>query len=118
MTEERQVRIEDVQAAELPEFDPTPYIGKQAMIDTVEIKDGNFGKYVEFKALVDARGYHGEPLYATRIIGLQEMDGKIVWGTRSKMQRFLEAHKVKHPSEMKGKMVVVTKKEDTTYLSF
>ena len=100
-------KLEDMGQIELPKFDPTPFIGVKAMVDEIIVKsaiqkDGKESFYIQFKALVDPTGFNVEPLYANRNVGVQ-ID---------------EHHKVNHPSEMKGKEVIVQTQPDSTYLTF
>jgi hypothetical protein len=116
--------LEDLKKVELEQFDPTPFIGSKALIDEAELKskeqpDGKVSHYVMFKALVDPTGFNGEPLYATRIVGVQVgTDGTLGWGEKTKMAEFLKFHKVEHPKELIGKQVVVQTQKDSTYLTF
>jgi len=126
-SETKMPKVNDLQEIELPQFDPTPFIGADALVDEIEIKSKMFTKgteekisyYVQFRALVDPQGFNGEPLWATRNIGLSMDDkNKIGWGTTSKMAEFLKKYKVHHPQDMKGKSVKVQTQGDTTYLTF
>lgn len=116
--------IEDLKEIDLPKFDPSGFIGNEALVDEIELKskeqpDGKTSHYVMFKALVDPTGFNGEPLYATRIVGVQVDDnGVLGWGEGTKMAEFLKFHKVKHPKDMVGKKVIVQTQKDSTYLTF
>ncbi len=116
--------LENLKKIDLPQFDPTKFIGMKAIVDeiTLEAKtqaDGKISNYVLFKALVDPKGFNGEPLYASRIVGVQiDESGVMGWGDKTKMAEFLAFHKVESPIDLKGKTVVVQTQKDSTYLTF
>ena len=115
--------IENLKEIELPKFDPKPFIGQKAMVDEIELKFSERGEkksyYIQFKALVDPTGFNGEPLYATRNVGVQvDKNGVFGWGKDTAMDKFLTANEVKHPKDMKGKTVIVQTQKDSTYLTF
>jgi len=125
MTNENKLpSIESLEVIELPVFDPTPFIGVKALVDHAELKQklqtsGKIGYYVEFKALVDPTGFGGEPLYATRLVGVQvDQAGNMGWGSTTKMAEFLKYHKVDHPKDIVGKIVIIQTQKDSTYLTF
>lgn len=125
MTEQKKLpSIETLEQIDLPTFDPTPFIGKKAMIDEIELKhkvqpDGKDSYYIQFKALVDPKGFNNEPLYASRNVGVQvDENNKMGWGEKTKMAEFLTHHKVTHPKDMKGKTIIVQTQKDSTYLTF
>lgn len=122
--QENVISVEKLQKIELPQFDPKPFIGKKAIVDEItvhskQMPNGKVSTYVQFKALVDPTGFNGEPLYATRNVGVQVDDkGVIGWGDNTNMAKFLEANKVEHPKDMKGKSIIVQTQKDSTYLTF
>ncbi len=96
---------------ELPEFDPTPFIGKSSMIDFIEERKGDFGFYVKiFSQPVD----EGEmQIRASRIFGLQEdAEGKIGWGAKTQLGLYLSKFKVSHYKDLLENPVVKDMKDD------
>lgn len=116
-------KLDSLKVVELPKFDPTPFIGADALVDEIEIKKSERGDkvsyYIQFRALVDPKGFNGEPLFATRNVGIH-MDDKNVygWGEDTKMAEFLKKYKASHPKDMKGKTVKIQTQGDTSYLTF
>ena len=102
---EEVIDLGDTGIIELPKFDPSKHIGKKAVIESVTEHKGNYGYYVKFEtAVVDEES----GFKASKIIGLQkDKEGKIGWGSGTKMDIFLSKHEVKHYRDMKGKEVIV-----------
>lgn len=117
------MNIENLKKIELPKFDPEPFIGTKAIVDEVELKekefDGKTSYYIQMRAMVDPKGFNGEPLYATRNIGVQvDKDGNIGWGEGTKMAKFLEKYNLEHPKDAKNMTVTIVTQQDSTYLTF
>ncbi len=130
MENENIVNLKNTKQIDLPQFNPSEYMGKQLGIDEVtehkgKVYDGRQSYYVMFKVLVDPScdQLGGEPLFATRLVGLQSIkdsDGKEVigWGEDTKMGKFLKQHGVNHYNEMKGVKVMITKQLESNFLTF
>lgn len=120
-------KLENLKQIELPKFDPTPFIGVKAIVSEVELKSKTFVEkgeektsyYIQYRALVDPQGFNGEPLYATRNVGIQvDENGNYGWGENTVMAKFLEKHNIKSPTELKDKTVTIVTQKDSTYLTF
>ncbi len=96
---------------ELPEFDPTPFIGKSSMIAIIEERKGQYGFYIKLLSLpVDNKDIE---IRASRIFGLQaDVEGKIGWGPETKFGQFLKKQGVKHYKELIENPEVKTMKDD------
>lgn len=111
---------------ELPSLDITPYIGRDAVIESVTEHEGDFGFYVKFQTGVIETIGEGEnkiELRASKIIGLQQdEDGNIGWGEKTKMGAWLKKNKLKHYRDAKGMKVkcqsVTNSETGKDYLTF
>ena len=122
-----QPKLNELKQVELPQFDAKPFIGVKAIVDEITIKEKERTEngvvttsyYVQFKALVDPKGFNGEPLYATRNAGIQmDKDDVPGWGENTAIGKFLKENDVAHPNEMKGKTIIIQKQLNSSYLTF
>jgi len=105
-------KLDETGEIDLPEFDPTPFIGKNSMIEFIEERKGEFGFYVKiFSQPIDEGDMQ---IRASRIFGLQaDIDGKIGWGPKTQLGLFLSKYKVSHYKDLLENPVVKTMKDDT-----
>ena len=94
---------------EMPKLDVDAYLGKDAKIEAVETHEGQYGYYV--KVLSSSLGtFNDKPINASRVFGLVTLeDGKIGWGSESKLAGFLTKFGVSHYNELIGKDVKISK---------
>lgn len=110
------------QEVELPTFDVMEYINKKAIVNKVEYREGQNGHYAYVEAQVLEAEFNGEPVRATRILGLgTDKDGNIGWGKDTKTGVFLKDMKVPDIDSLMGKEVISTftlAKDGKKYLTF
>ena len=96
---------------ELPEFDPTPFIGTSSMIAIIEERKGQYGFYIKLQSLpVDSGDIE---IRASKIFGLQkDADGNIGWAPDTKLDVFLKKQGVKHYKDLIENSEVKTMKDD------
>ncbi len=76
-------------------FDPTPFIGKNSFIESVEEHEGKFGFFIKVLSLPVDEGQN--PIRASKIFGLQaDAEGKIGWGEKSQLGIFLKKFNAQH----------------------
>jgi hypothetical protein len=120
---------------ERPKLDISPYVGKMAKIEKVELLKGAFGPYFKIstepvaREVKDQNGKvikdkNGAPIQvrASKVFGLfQDAEGKWGWDDESKLGLFLKQMKVKNPEQLFGKEVQCQKtaeKDGKQYLTF
>lgn len=101
---------------ELPQFDPSPYIGIPVKIAEAKIYEGRFGYMLKVttEPIKDDKGkvviFKGKnkevPLTASKLFGLQEdAKGNIGWGEKTKLGVFLKKMGVTSYKDLVGKTV-------------
>ena len=104
-------KLDSTGEIDLPAFDPTPFIGKNSMIEFIEERKGEFGFYIKiFSQPVDEGQMQ---IRASRIFGLQvDANGNIGWGSRTQLGLFLSKFKVSHYKDLVGNPEVKTMQDD------
>ena len=120
------VDVEFDGAMEIKPFDITPYVGKQATIESVATHYNEFYKsyYLLVKtvpvAYVD--GKQDKPVTASRIFPLMSDDGRFGWRKGGDLDLFLIEKVAKVPSELVGKSALLfpskPNKEGVKFITF
>ena len=122
--QDKKVEI-STQQIELPKIDVSKYIGKKVKIESADTFEGTYGLYVKvLTTIVETvgKGDKKVELRGSKILGLQmDESGQWGWGKDTKCGVFLAKYKVKKPSELVGKEVILqsqTSASGTEFLSF
>jgi len=132
--------LEEFESA--PSVDFSQFIGKKVPIERI-VKDRIKSKYgvggviltpgneimapiVRFETAVITTLKNGKgediEVRASEIFSLKEKDGKIGWGEKSDLKKFLNKMKANHPKAVLGKLVIITtrpgKQEGQEFLGF
>jgi hypothetical protein len=115
----------DVGKIDLPKIDVKKYIGKKATIESAEVYEGTFGRYL--KVLTNTletigKGKNVVEVKGSKILGLQQ-DAEGFWGygEGTKLDLFLKKYKCLDTNELIGKEVILqsqVNKDNTEFISF
>ena len=119
--EDKIVNKKVVGSIDLPKFKADKYLGKEVMIDEVEIREGQYGYYAKVKALIEPKcdELNDEPLYASKIIGLVETEnGNLAWGKDTKADKFMTRMNASSLDDLKGKVVITSRQGESEFITF
>lgn len=103
----------DLVPVESVNIDVTPFVGKMAKIESVEVMKGQNGLFLKATTEI-IEIVEGIELRASRLFGLRfDKDGNLGWPEQGNLAVYLSAMKLKNPSELVGKKVqIVLTKEN------
>lgn len=107
------IKTQATKQIELPSYDPTPFRGKSAVIESCETVETQFG--IALQVATDAVDtFNDKEIRATKLFSLvqNKKTGELGWTRDSKLGQFLAAYGVEHYDQLIGKKVTLTIRAD------
>ncbi len=100
------VNVKDLEVRELPKFDPKKYVGKDVVVENVEVRKGQYGFFLYAETIVLETFTNGTQIRASKIYGLKTDENNQPFIAKgSKLDLELLDFNLKNWRDLKGAVV-------------